>query len=251
MRAIVQSSKGKFNCWFVMEEGLLDRDEARKGLFFLLGGDSCADTRSQVGRCPASFNPKYLPPTRAHLLISLPRGLLRGEVLIRKVIEKSLVERDLKDMYRFVLGLQVKREMIESKTESVSCSTGFEEEDLNSELKDKQEMSLVTEKFKISYEKTNDGIDYCLAHEGSYFRFYLSFLPFKLGDGRIDRSRFDWALLKIISQLSCVNKLERAVKCATIRGLFMRLSLKYKETSRVDYAERTVRNFLKNLKMVS
>ncbi len=162
MRAVVQSSKGKYNAWFVMgvlSDEQLSKEEIRKGLFYVLGGDSCADTRSQVGRFPASLNPKYKPPARATLVVSNPNGFLRSDILIQKTIEKGLRANEPKDMFRFFSKVQDDKTMFGSEVEVEQATSG---EEVQKRRNPDEETIRLPERLALTFEKRPDGIDYCL-----------------------------------------------------------------------------------------
>ncbi len=245
-RVIVESSRGKYNVWFVCEKGFgITEDLIREGLFFLLGGDAGSNKRGQVGRLPSTKNSKYSPAELCSIIEFQPGVFLKQELFVSKIVEKKMKTISPNILLRKILAKESENLVFEK---AKTRKRKFEiTEGANYEVDDNKFEEFVfpgLENVKVCETQTSFKYEFILNKETTCFELFK--LPFTKNDGLVDRSRLDWAWLTIVKAQNVSKNMSTREKQQFYETLFVEFSVKYKDTLRTDYMKTTIRNFLKD-----
>jgi hypothetical protein len=214
--------------------------ELRKMLFLVHSGDPGSNRRGQIGRYPGSFNVKYVPVQRSILAKTSGQICVNLEKLneyILKTYEK-LLGSDV--LFAKLVGIHFKREV--------------DEEEVSMRNRRYRELTFDCKRSKSigSYEidLRTKTIKYCFELLQVKESFEFSVESFVKLDGKIDRSRLDWLLLSKLYKLPSMQQLSEQSRKTELLDLFSVLSVKYKETLRLDYLHKTVENFLRTSSVI-
>ncbi len=237
IRAVVETSPERYNCWLVANTPQTAK-ECREGLCHYLGGDWGSSDVFHIGRAPGSWNPKCDSGFQSRIVYSRPDIFFDYCSFQESFVEKFLLSNSVSHVYDLLKGVFLK-----NKHEPQQAMTKEQALCVSKKQQDTEERALLFNSFKLV--KKDSSYSYFFSVNETAYNFNINSDLFQTSDKRVDRSRLDWAALNSFAKFKSVRELEPESLEEVLREAFETFSVKFAETNRNDYLNRTVSNFLR------